>query len=162
VYDLKKYQNRDRENIFFCSDTGYVYRMEAGNSLDGSDIEAIFETPYMPISDPKIRKSFYKHTLYSKTTGLMTLKAQLRFDYLQNDSLTSPIFDITSTSGVAVYGALSSIYGTSVYGQIGEEQFFNNVLGSGFVTAIRYSNNSQNPPFNLNFAVLEFRNNERR
>lgn len=162
VYDISKHQERDREVILFSSDTDYIYRMESGNSFDGEDISAVYETPFIPVTDPKLRKTFYKHTLYAKPMGQMTLVAQLKFDYIQGGSSPSPVFSIDGSSASAVYGDPSSVYGSSVYGTSTEEQFYNNVVGSGFVVAIRYSSVSQLPPFNLNFVVLEFRQNERR
>jgi hypothetical protein len=162
IYGISKYQDRDRETILFVSDGGFVYRMEAGNSLDGANIEAIFETPYMPINDPKIRKTFYKHTLYAKPTGQMSITASLRFDYQQSNSAAAAPFQILGNTSVATYGAINTTYGTAVYGSIAEEEYFNNVVGSGFVVALRYDDNSTRPPFNLNFVVLEYRTNERR
>ena len=162
VYGISKYQDRDDETILFVSDTDYVYRMESGNSFDGEDIEAIFETPYMPINDPKVRKTIYKHTLYAKPKGNMDLTCLLKFDYAQPTSSPSSPFEILGTTSVATYGSVTTVYGTATYGSIAEEQFYNNVIGSGFVVALRYYSKSQQPPFNLNFVVLEFRNNERR
>ena len=162
VYGVSKFQDRDNETILFVSSTDYVYRMESGNSFDGEDIEAIFETPYMPINDPKIRKTIYKHTLYAKPTGSMNLTCLLKFDYSQPNSSPSSPFDIAGSTSVSTYGSVTTKYGTAVYGNVAEEQFYNNVVGSGFVIAIRYYDKSQRPPFNINFVVLEYRNNERR
>lgn len=162
VYGMSKYQDRDSETILFVGDTGYVYKMEVGSSFDGQPIEAIFETPYMPISDPKIRKTIYKHTLYLKPRGNVNITALLKFDYGQANSSPSSPFDISTDSGVATYGSLSSVYGTSLYGVAGEQEIFSNTVGSGFVVAVRYTNVSTQPSFNLNFVILEYRNNERR
>lgn len=162
VYTADKSQERDTEIIIFSSSTDYVYRMEASNSLDGEDIEAIFETPYIPINDPKIRKTFYKHTIYAKPTGGMEIQGLLKFDYQSAGALQTPPFNISGNTSVATYGDTDTQYGSAVYGTVGEEEHFNNVVGSGFVVAIRYSNTSQLPPFNLNFVVLEYRTNERR
>lgn len=162
IYGVSKYQNRDLETILFVGDTGFVYKMEIGNSFDGENIEAIFETPYMPINDPKVRKTIYKHTLYAKPRGLMNVTCLLKFDYAQPNSSPSAPFIVTGNTSVAIYGSPSTTYGTAIYGPSSEEQFYNNVVGSGFVVAIRYTSISQEPPFNLNFVVLEYRNNERR
>lgn len=160
IYCISKFQTDDSEFIVFCSDTGFVYRMESGSSFDGEVIEAIFETPYMPVTDPKFRKTFYKHTLYGKAAGTFNLTCSLRFDYNQIGSSPSPTFVIQTNGGSSVYG--TAIYGTAVYGSLAEEQFYSNVMGSGFVVALRYTSLSTNPPFNLNFAILEYRQNERR
>lgn len=160
VYHLSKYQARDLETILFCSDTGFIYRMDSGSSFDGEDIEAIFETPYMPINDPKIRKTIYKHTLYAKPTGLFEIELTLKFDYNQPNSSKPPTITITGDGTTSIFG--SAIFGTSLFGGSVDEEYYNNVLGSGFTVALNYREKSTNPSYNLNFVILEFRNNERR
>ena len=162
VYGISKYQQRDGETILFVGDTGFVYRMEVGSDLDGANIEAIFETPYTPINDPKIRKTIYKHTLYARPTGLFDLVGQIKYDYMQPLSSPASPFSISFNSGSFTYGDIGSVYGSAIYGSPSEEQFFNNVTGSGFVVAVRYTSNDKRPPYNLNFIVLEYRSNERR
>jgi hypothetical protein len=163
VYSVSKWQDSDKESVFFSSDTSYVYRLESGNSFDGLDIEAIFETPYMPISDPKKRKTIYKHTIYIKPLGNLDVRCRLKFDYDKPGSPSTTPFDIANLAGGLVsYGDPTSIYGTSIFGTLSESEYYDNVNGSGFVVALRYVSTSQKPSYNLNFVVLEYRENERR
>jgi hypothetical protein len=162
VYGLSKYQARDQEVILFVSDTGFVYKMESGNSLDGADIEAVFETPYTPITDPRVRKTVYKHTLYLRPTGPVNIRGFVKFD--QGQLFTSPgsSFEIDTGSSFSIYGSIKTIYGVSTYGGAPDEQVYNNTTGSGLVVALRYASTNQTPPFNLNFVTLEYMTNERR
>jgi len=163
VYSISKWQESDREHIFFSSDSDFVYRMESGNSFDGADITAIFETPYMPITDPRKRKTLYKHTLYVKPMGNLELTAKAKFDYDGVRSSNTLPFTITSdVAGGAVYGSASTLYGSSIYASLSDAEYYNNLNGSGFVVALRYSSTTQKPPYNLNFVLLEYRENERR
>ena len=114
----------------------------------------------MPITDPKFRKTFYKHTLYARPNGTFNLLCSLKFDYSQPTASPASPFEVQSVSGTATYG--TAVYGVSVYGASAEEQYYNNGVGSGFVVALRYYNNSTIAPFNLNFVILEFRQNERK
>jgi hypothetical protein len=152
-------QFRDREVILFSSEDGLVYRMESGNSFDGGDINAVFETPYMPINDPRVRFTAYKHSLYMKLYGALALTGQLKFDYLQQTT-QPPLFNITGGSGSSVYG--ESLYGTAVYSTTTSNTALNQVLGSGFVMALRYESNDTNAPYLLDYALVEFMTNERR
>ncbi len=160
VYGISKYQESDGETVLFVGATGFVYKMESGNSLDGVNIEAIFETPYMPITDPKVRKTFYKHTLFATVGDTFTLTCSLKFDYRQAGSSPIVSFPITTIGAPTRYG--SGVYGTAFYNAPTEEGFYSNVLGSAFTVAIQYRSVSQDPPFNLNFSILEYRTNERR
>ena len=161
VYSLSKFQGRNRETLLFSSEDGFVYRMESGNSFDGEDIEAIFETPFIPVNDPKIRKTFYKHTAYVRPSGVFELGASLIFDYGQSDRPLSPSFTLESSTG-AIWGNPSTVWGSFIWSGSTEKEFFHNVVGSGFTVALRYYDKSQKPSHNLNFAILEYRTNERR
>jgi hypothetical protein len=161
IYSLSKHTGRNTETILFSSDQDYIFRMESGNSFDGEDIESIFETPYMSVNDPKIRKTFYKHTVYVRPAGPLEVGASLKFDYGKSDiSLPSGFF--LSSPGGFLWGGASTIWGEFLYSPPEDKEFFNNVIGSGLTVALRYYDKSQRPPHNLNFALLEYRTNERR
>lgn len=163
VYAVDSRQFRDREIILFISDTGYVYRMEVGNSFDGEPIPFVFETPYMPLDDPKLRKTIYKHTVYIRGLGQIALTCQLKFDYGVSNKIQPPPFDLISgDNGAFYYGALSSLYGTAVYSVRPLDLFFNNTIGAGFVVSIKYSGTSAGPPFLMENMILEYATNERR
>lgn len=162
VYSTSEYVAPDKELIFFSGEDDYVYQMETGSSFDDNDIDAIFETPYIPITDPKIRKTYYKHAIYTRSDSPNDLQLQLLFDYNVSGTLNPPPFVISTNSDSGTYGASGTTYGTAIYRTGSEAQFYNNVVGSSFVVALRYTNKSKQPSFNLNFAVLEFKTNDRR
>lgn len=162
VYATSKFVSALGESHFFSNESGYVYQMESGSSFDGENIPAIFETPYMPLSDPKLRKTLYKHSLYTRMSTKVQLYLNVLFDYNNNAVNLPQTVTISESSSDNTYGDPNSIYGVSVYGSGSEVQFYNNVIGSGFVVALRYTNTSTEPSFNLNFGVLEYKTNERR
>ncbi len=162
VYAIDKYQSARIERILFSNTDDYIYVMDNGNSFDGDDIECIFETPYMPITDPKMRKTLYKHTLYARPLGPFSLDVTIKFDYDSAVSSQPPTFTISGGAGVAVYGSPAAIYGVSLYGNTPDENFYSNTLGSGFVVAVNYYEKSTNPSFTINFIILEYKQNERR
>jgi len=163
VYAIDSKQFNDKEIILFSSDQDYIYRMESGNSFDSQPIECVFETPFMPLTDPRIRKTLYKHSLYSTTSGVFNLTCGIKIDYRQPKIIQPSIFTVGSTSlGGAVYGDSGSLYGVVVYSAPAQDLFVNTVVGSGLTFALRYFENSTNPSFNLDYAVLEYRTNERR
>ena len=71
----------------FGNDDGFCYKMDSGNSFDGSPIESIYESPFMPITDPQIRKTMYKLSLYAQPTGTMLLDVNFKIDFdTKNDA----------------------------------------------------------------------------
>ena len=155
----------DQETIAFANEDGYIYEMNTGSDFSGSVIEAIYESPFMPISDPQVRKTFYKMTLYAEPTGSMNLDVNLKYDFASGTS-TSVIqpqtFNITSTGNtVFLFGGSSSVFGTATFGGELDSVYNSNIIGSGKTVAIRIEDNSNNPTFTLDTALLEYRQNDR-
>ena len=155
----------DEETVAFANEDGYVYRLELGNDFDGSNIEAIYESPYMPLTDPQVRKTFYKMTLYIEPTGSMSMDVNLKFDFGANNSTATvqpEKITISSTgSSTFLYGSTNAIYGTATFGGQLDTVYNRNIIGSGKTAAIRITDNSTNPTFTLDTGVLEFRQNDR-
>lgn len=163
VYTADHDQFRSQEIVLFSSDTDYIYRMEQGSSLDGEDIESIFETPYMPIDDPRVRKTVYKHDLYMQNQGAFDITVSVKYDFGKTDIIQPPSFNVSSVGGVGtIYGEPSSVYGVSLYSQVVPVEFRDNVIGSGFTVALNYYDKGTNPPHTIQHATLEFATNERR
>jgi hypothetical protein len=153
------------ETIFFANEDGYIYKMEIGSAFDGANIEAIYESPYMPIADPQVRKTFYKLTSYVEPTGTMSLDIGVKFDFntSTNTGVMTPAVQTISSTGNALFtfGSTSSVYGTATYGGQFDNVYNNNLIGSGKTISLRFSDLSTNPSFTLDTAVIEFQPNDR-
>ena len=239
VYAADSVYSGSNEVLMFGNDDGYCYLMDSGNSFDGSNIEAIYESPFMPITDPQLRKTLYKLTLYADPTGRMNLDVNFKLDFeSENDlaivqpptinigtpasstvtalvngattsstlvslvsnvgtievgqtvvgtgisgtvkvtgvtnqqnivldtavslaDLTSLTFIAPTSSGVFLYGVASSVYGTATFSGTLDKIYKENVIGSFKTVAMRITDNSLNPTFTLDTAVLEYRQHDR-
>jgi len=153
------------ETIAFANTDGYVYELDTGSSFDAQPIEAIYESPYMPLSDPQMRKSFYKMALYAEPTGSMALDINVKYDFgtSTNTGVIQPSTQTIESTGTAVFifGESNSVFDTSTYGGELDKVYNTNLIGSGKTIAIRIEDNSTNPTFTLDTALLEFRQNDR-
>jgi hypothetical protein len=163
VYCCDSKYTESSETIIFANEDGYVYQMEQGSSFDGEPIQAVYESPYMPISDPQIRKTFYKLTTYLEPAGSVSLDLNIKYDFgrIRGFDVIQPDTDTIETTGVSVSFYGSATYGTSLYGGQLDTVYTNQVIGSGKTIAIRYEDNSTNPSFSLDTAILEFTQNDR-
>ena len=158
-----------QETIMFGNDDGFCYRMDSGNSFDGGAIESIYESPFMPITDPQIRKTMYKLTLYANPTGTMNVAINFKIDFdAGNDPsvIQPPAINVSSSAaggGVHLFGASTSIYGGAgvTYGGVLDKIYKENLIGSFKTIAMRITDNSTNPTFTLDTAVLEYRQHDR-
>ena len=160
-----------REVVGFANSDGFAYTMETGSSFgeidgEGIPIEAIFESAYMPISDPQVRKTFYKAVWYINPTGGMDLDFNVKYDFestSRNNVIQPNTINInTSAGGIAFFGA-GLLYGAAnaLFGGTLEKIYPTNIVGSGNTIALRITDESTNPTFTLDTAVLEFKTNDR-
>lgn len=168
VYTCDSEYTGSTETVVFANEDGYVYLLENGFSFNGANIEAIYESPYMPVADPRIRKTFYKLVLYLEPRGVLSANVNVKYDFGRSrgyDVIQPPTEVITSTgsgssSGViALYGVAT--YGVNTYGGNVDKVYTIPVIGSGKTIALRIEDNSVNPSFSLDTAVLDYTENDR-
>ena len=151
------------ETLIFAHDDGYIYQMEDGNSFDGDNIVASFATPFVSINDPRIRKTFYKLFLYTDPQGGVTTSVNLKLDFDTLGSVQPDTIQLSNEAGtVGFYGSSGARYGTTVYGSKLVKQFETQVIGSAFSVSLQFVSDSQNPPFSLDAATLEYTTHDRR
>jgi hypothetical protein len=155
--------NDKEETVIFSNDDGYVYKLESGNSFDGANINATFATPFVPITDPRIRKTFYKLFLYTDPEGSINILANLRLDFNNTEIIQPDSILLSNTSGlVNLYGTPTAKYGTVTYGGVLKTLFETQTIGSGFVVSLRFTSNGTTAPFALDAATLEYAEHDRR
>jgi hypothetical protein len=156
-----------QETIMFGNDDGFCYKMDSGNSFDGGTIESIYESPFMPITDPQVRKTMYKLTLYAQPTGTMALSLNFKIDFdSSNDPsiVQPPTITVSSAAaggGVFLFGTSGAVYGGAKFGGVLDQIYKENLVGSFKTISMRITDNSTNPTFTLDTAILEYRQNDR-
>lgn len=155
-----KYDATAEIELFSNSD-GYVYQMESGNDFDGSDITSTFATPYIPITDPRVRKGLYKAVLYINPEGSFNVELTPRLDF-DNAGVIQPsaIAINNDTDTVAFYG--SAVYGTSSYGGQLKLIFEEQLVGACFNVSFVFNGVNTDPPHILDAMTIEYNTNDRR
>jgi hypothetical protein len=148
------------EVIVFANSNGYVYRMESGNSFDGSVIRAFYSTPFFSVSDPRLRKTFYKLTTYLDPQGSITGSVTPKLDFDEPNLAQPEPIGLTNTTGVAAFYGVST-FGTGIFGGKLKYAFNSQLVGSGFTFSLQYVFESTDPPFSLDAVTIEFATNDR-
>jgi len=160
VADSRFYQNS--ETIVFANNDGYLYQMEEGNSFGGSNIQTTFATPYMPINDPRVRKTFYKMFLYTDPQGSVSFDVSLKLDFDQKNSVQPTQIDFNNATGTVAFMGAATYGSTAVYSSKLKTLFETQIIGSAFVVSLQYTSDSTDPPFSLDAITLEYATNTRR
>jgi hypothetical protein len=148
------------EVTLFANRDGYIYRMDSGNSFDGENIPASYFTPHFPVTDPRVRKTFYKLSTYVDPEGAIsgTVSPKLDFDQLE---VIQPEAITLNNQADSVFFYGTATYGTSTYGGKLKYVFTSQMIGSGFTISLQYSFESTDPPFSLDAIIIEYLNNDR-
>tara|TARA_R110000787_G_scaffold286422_1_gene404798 strand:+ start:2807 stop:4801 length:1995 start_codon:yes stop_codon:yes gene_type:complete len=161
AYRTSSTRTDSSEVSIFSGETGYVYEMEEGNTFDGAVIKAKFYTPYMPINDPRIRKTMYKCTTYYDPEGTIDGVLAFKYDFLTPAKIQPIDVTLSAGTGFALYG--DSLYGTDLYGGLPDTVVSINTTGSFFTVSLEYNFiQSGTEPFIVDTALLEFSINDRK
>lgn len=151
------------ELVIFANNDGYVYRLEEGNTFAGSSIRASFYTPYWPVSDPRIRKTFYKLHTYLDPQGSVNITLNMKLDFDGKGSVQPEAIMLTnSASNIGIYGTALATYGTATFGEKLLKVFESQTIGSGFSVSLQFESNSSDPPYSFDAVTVEYASHDRR
>lgn len=137
---------------------GKVYRQEQGNSFDGRDIVAIYQTPYYDFGDTEVRKVMRKVNTFLRAEGPLTMNMAVSYDW--DDQFTAKPSDYSQSSqGAPVrYKGRGIDYGDAnvIYGGSEKPILVTSVQGSGFATQLTYVTLGTGAPYSIQGIVFEF------
>ncbi len=146
--------------VFGHTTNGYVYRLESGNTFDGTPIIAIYRSPDLTFDDASIRKVFQKINVYTKVEGNIDANVQLLLDREELSAIQPNPVSIYQAGTVPVYGVAE--YGTDRYGAFIYPFFKRNLIGSGFFGAFQFVCNNDSAPFKIDSYQIQFSTKGRR
>lgn len=126
---------------------GYVYRLEQGNTFDGTNFTSIFRTPDMTFDDASIRKVFQKVDIYTQIAGSCRFNVNLILDRSGANIPQPNAIPIEDTASVSLYG--TGVYGTATYSSTLYPVYKTNLVGSGFTGAFEFTSSSSDAPHRI-------------
>jgi len=102
VYTCCSSEDGDGDEIlFFGSDDGFVYQLDAGTSLDGDEVLAFARFPFNHVGSPYRNKRFHKVTLELDADPSVSLGVIAEFDYADENQPPSAeqSFDVRGGGG---------------------------------------------------------------
>jgi hypothetical protein len=147
----------NKEVQFGSNESGYVYQLDTGNNFDGSTIDAQFQTPDMDYGDNGLRKSLYAVKANIEPEGTNNnLKLLIRYDFESTEVPQPGSFSVGNLSSAAVFGASSSVFGTSVFGAVVLPSKRMIVTGSGFSNNFKFFSNDTDASYSVNGMFVSF------
>jgi hypothetical protein len=92
------------EYIIHADSNGLVHRQESGQSFNGTPIFSLFQTPYLYMDDPKVRKIFYDLSTYMKSEGEVLIDVGVQFNYGDPEIVVPNDYQFTTEGAAAFFG----------------------------------------------------------
>jgi hypothetical protein len=137
---------------------GKVYRQEVGNSFNGEDIVAVYQTPYIDFGDTQVRKVLRKVNTFIRAEGPFTMNMSVTYDWDDPFTLKPNSYAQASAGAPTRYNTLGVTYAGAnvVYGGAEKPIIVTDIQGSGFAVQLTYVTVGQDAPYSLQGAVIEF------
>ncbi len=141
---------------------GRVYKLEKGNSFNGSDILSVYQSPYYFFGDPTVRKNFYNISSFLRTEGAANLVLGVSYDFDDSQNVFNPPSYNITTEGSAAYYNEAVFDAAAIYDGNPSPVTKVNISGSGFSIAFRFVTNDTSASHTVQGIVLNYSVNDRR
>lgn len=137
---------------------GCVYRQEVGNSFNGNDIVAVYQTPYYDFGDTEVRKNLRKVNTFIRAEGPLTMNMSATYDWDDVSSARPSAYSQVSRGAPVRYKGRGIDYGGQdiIYGGSEKPILVTSIQGSGFSAQLNYVTVGQDAPYSIQGLVFEF------
>lgn len=137
---------------------GRVYRQEQGNTFDGRDIIAIYQTPYYDFGDTEVRKVMRNVNTFIRAEGPLTMNMSVTYDWDDTNTARPSAYSQESRGAPVRYKGRGINYGGAniIYGGSEKPIIVTSVQGSGFSTQLTYVTLGSDAPYSIQGIVFEF------
>jgi hypothetical protein len=143
------------EVIYHADESGYVYQHDVGNSFDGNNVVAEFQTPDMDYGDNGLRKSLYKVKANIEAEGTQNdLLLRIRYDFDNSEVPQPNNFSVGNLNSPALFG--TAVFGANVFGAAILPSKSILVNGSGFSNNFKFFSDDTNAPYSVNGMFVSF------
>ncbi len=148
----------DSNNVeqYYHGDTeGYVYQHDTGNSFDGTNILARYETPNYDYGDLGTLKTLHYVRVSASSEGITEPDVQVRFDYGNTDIPQPPdLFDLGVINPPSKFG--EALFNTNVFGGGDNPLIRVPLQGSGTSNNFTIISDDTKPPYTINGFYVDY------
>ena len=149
------------EFVIHGDSAGRVHRQESGNSFNGDPIFSLYQTPYLHMEDPELRKIFYSVSTYMRSEGDNSIVMSAVYDYEDFNTLSPSNYNMSTTGAAAYYNEV--LYdSTAVYDGNPSPVQRTNIAGSGKAISLKYVTSSTEASHSIQGIVITYGVGDRR
>jgi hypothetical protein len=149
------------EFVIHGDSVGRVFRQESGIDFNGSPVFSLYQTPYLYMDDPIIRKTIYDVNTYMRSEGEIRISLGLTYDYGDTNVL-KPSDEVLGTQGVAAFWDSATYDTTDIYDGNPSPLTRTPVRGSGRSVSLTYVTTDSQPSHTIQAYVVSYALHDRR
>ena len=149
------FDNNNVEQYYHGDTNGFVYQHDTGNSFDGSNILARFETPNYDYGDLGTLKTLHYVRVSASSEGIVEPDIQVRFDY-GNTNIPQPqdLFDLGVINPPSKFG--DALFNTNVFGGGDNPLIRVPLQGSGTSNNFTIISDDTKAPYTINGFYVDY------
>jgi len=145
----------DEEYVVHGDSNGNVFRQESGDNFNGNPIFSLYQTPYVYMDDPVLRKVFYDVHTYMRAEGVVTVNIGVNYTY-GNPEIETPVDYNFTTRGAASFWDAATYDSTDIYDGNPSPVRKTNIEGSGDSVSFSYVTVDDQPSHTIQAYVVSY------
>ena len=143
------------EFVIHGDSVGRVHRQEVGNTFGANPIFSLYQTPYLYMDDPILRKIYYDVSTYLRSEGQVEIFLGIDYNYGDSDVGKPVDYNIT-TAGAAAFWGIATYDTTDIYDGNPSPVRKTNVQGSGDSISLTYVTLVDQPSHTIQSFVISY------
>ena len=143
------------EYVIHGDSAGRVHRQESGVNFGGNPIFSLYQTPYLYMDDPILRKIYYDVNTYMRSEGQVQILMGVQYNFGDSDILV-PVDYSLSTAGAAAFFGIATYDTTDIYDGNPSPVRKTNIQGSGDSISITYVTLNDQPSHTIQSFVVSY------
>lgn len=143
------------EYVVHGDSSGNVHRQEVGYDFDGEPIFSLYQTPYVYMDDPIVRKVFYDLNTYMRSEGEVLVNVGIEFNYGDSEVFNPTDYQY-STAGAAALWGIATYDTTDIYDGNPSPVRKTNIQGSGDSISISFVTTENQPSHTIQSYVISY------
>jgi hypothetical protein len=136
---------------------GYVFKQESGNSFNGSDVLAVYATPFFYFDSTERRKVFHKLSIYTRPEGTSEFNLAVYYDWDDPNKYNPNSYSMSTQGAILRYFSTGGTYGsTFTFGGSSSPVLEKNIQGSGRSVSFVITSIGQQAPYSIQGWGLTF------
>jgi len=139
------------ETVLHGDLNGEIYQQESGNTFDGSDVTAVYASPFLYFDSTEKRKIYQHVSLFTRPEGSSSLNLGIAYNWDDNNTPDPTTYALTTAGALSRYTTTNSTYDNVAFTFDGSSSpvLETNLQGSGKSISLVITSTGTQAPYSI-------------